>query len=332
MKVAIVILNYNGLNLLKQFIPQLIKNCLGVDFYVVDNASEDDSVNYVINQYPNVKVIINEKNFGYAGGYNISLNKINAELFICLNNDATFIDKTSINNIIEVFKKNPEIVAAQPRIINYTNRKILDYAGASGGFIDLFGYPFCRGRILSEIEDVTKYNTTREIFWASGCCFVIRKSSFNSVNGFDSSFFAHMEEIDLCWRLKNNNNSNKIVVIGNANVYHLGGATLNYNSVNKNYLNFRNSLIMLIKNLPKRLLFISLTGRFFIDFIILIVSLSTLNFKVVKGIIKAYFFVIMNLINIFRLRSNKNSNFKFYYCKSIFYNFFIRRKKFFSEI
>ena len=332
MKVAIVVLNYNGLNLLKIFIPQLIKNCLGLDFYVVDNGSDDDSVNYIINEYPNVKVIINEKNFGYAGGYNKSLNKINAELFICLNNDATFIDKKSVNNIIEVFKKNPEIVAAQPRIINYTNRKIFDYAGASGGFIDLFGYPFCRGRIFTEIEDVTKYCTTREIFWASGCCLVIRKSSFNSVNGFDSSFFAHMEEIDLCWRLKNNNNSNKIVVIGNANVYHLGGATLNYNTVNKNYLNFRNSLVMLIKNLPKKLMFVSLTGRFFTDFIILIVSLITLNFKVVKGIIKAYFFVIMNLINIFRLRSSRNSNFKFYYCKSIFYNFFFKRKKFFSEI
>ena len=278
MKVAIVVLNYNGLNLLKIFIPQLIKNCLGLDFYVVDNGSDDDSVNYIINEYPNIKVIINEKNFGYAGGYNKSLNKINAELFICLNNDATFIDKKSVNNIIEVFKKNPEIVAAQPRIINYTNRKIFDYAGASGGFIDLFGYPFCRGRIFTEIEDVTKYSTTREIFWASGCCLVIRKSSFNSVNGFDSSFFAHMEEIDLCWRLKNNNNSNKIVVIGNANVYHLGGATLNYNTVNKNYLNFRNSLVMLIKNLPKKLMFVSLTGRFFTDFIILIVSLITFYF------------------------------------------------------
>ena len=332
MKVAIVILNYNGLNLLKVFIPQLIKNCGGIDIYVVDNNSEDDSIDYINNYYPSIKIIRNEENFGYAGGYNNALGKIDTDLFICLNNDATFIEYNSLNNIIEVFKKNPNIVAAQPKIINYSNRNFYDYAGASGGFIDMFGYPFCRGRIFSEIEDVSKHNTTREVFWASGCCLVIRKSSFDSVGGFDSSFFAHMEEIDLCWRLKNKNFSNKIVVIGNSNVYHLGGGTLSYNTVNKHYLNFRNSLIMLIKNLPKKLFIFSLSGRFFIDLLIFCFSILTFKFKLTIGIIKAYLYIAINIFKIKRKTLTRKSNFKFYYCKSIVYNFFIKRKKTFSEI
>ena len=233
--------------------------------------------------------------------------------------------------VVKVFKKNSAIIAAQPRIINYSNKYLYDYAGASGGFIDLFGFPFCRGRILNHVEDSTNYQTTREVFWASGACLAIRKRSFDSVNGFDSSFFAHMEEIDLCWRLKNKDINNKIVVIGNSSVYHLGGGTLNDNSSFKYYLNFRNSIIMLVKNLPKRMLFISLFGRFLADLSILFFSILTLRFNVFVGLLKAYSYLTINIFKLKRVNVN-NEYYRFYYCKSIFYNYFLRRKKIFSKI
>ena len=331
MKVSIVVLNFNGINLLKKFIPQLIKNSNGYDIYVVDNNSSDNSISFLKTEFPEVKIIRNKKNYGYAGGYNSGLKQIDSDLFICLNNDATFLDNKSIENIVKVFEKNSSIIAAQPRIINYSNKDFYDYAGASGGFIDLFGFPFCRGRILNHIENSTNYQTTREVFWASGACLVIRKKSFESVNGFDSSFFAHMEEIDLCWRLKNKDINNKIVVIGNSSVYHLGGGTLNDNSSFKYYLNFRNSIIMLVKNLPKRMLFISLFGRFLTDLLILVFSILTLRFNVFFGLLRAYSYLTINVFKLKREKSN-NEYYKFYYCKSIFYNYLFRSKKIFSKI
>ena len=331
MKVSIVVLNYNGINLLKKFIPQLIKNSGGNDIYVIDNNSFDDSISFLETEFPEIKIIRNKDNYGYAGGYNNGLKQIDSDLFICLNNDATFLDNKSIENIIKIFKNNSDIIAAQPRIINYFNKDLYDYAGASGGFIDLFGYPFCRGRILNNLENSSSYQTTREIFWASGSCLVIRKKSFESVNGFDSSFFAHMEEIDLCWRLKNKNINNKIVVIGNSSVYHLGGGTLNNNSSFKYYLNFRNSIIMLIKNLPKRMLIVSLLGRLLIDLLILIFSILSLRFNVFFGLVKAYLYLTFNVFKVKRVKSN-NEYYRFYYCKSILYNYFLRRKKIFSKI
>ena len=332
MTYAVAILNYNGSILLRKFISKVVKNCSDAVIYLIDNNSTDSSVEFINKNYPDIIIIKLDNNYGYAKGYNEAVKYIDEDVIIFLNNDAVFLDSDSFSTIKKTFESNEMISIAQPRILDYNNQDKYEYAGASGGYLDFLGYPFCRGRILGNIEKSDKYNTTREIFWASGSCFIIRKSIFKLLNGFDEDFFCHMEEIDLCWRLKNLDSSYKIITIGKADVYHVGGGTMQYGGNRKNYLNFRNSLVMLIKNLPKKLMFVSLTGRFFIDFIILIVSLITLNFKVVKGIIKAYFFIIMNLINIFKLRSSRNSNFKFYYCKSIFYNFFFKRKKFFSEI
>ena len=332
MKTAIVIINYNGLNLIKKFMPSIITNCSNYNIYVIDNNSTDDSVNYIKNNFSNINIISNSSNLGYAGGYNEGIKKIDEDLLVFLNNDATFLDENSLSNLVKVFKENSEIKVAQPKIIDFTNQEKFEYSGAAGGFIDFFGYPFCRGRIFSNVELKNNYNTTREVFWASGTCFAVRRSTFIEHNGFDESFFAHMEEIDLCWRIKRKNIDDKIVAVGNSEVYHLGGGSLTYNSSNKYYLNFRNSIIMMIKNIPGKYFFQFLLGRLFLDFLILIFSIITLKFNLFIGIVKAYLFLLINLLKIKRVKFKNERIFKYYYCKSIIFNYLLRRKNKFSKI
>ena len=332
MKTAIVIINYNGLNLIKKFMPSIIINSSDYNIYVIDNNSTDDSVNYIKNNFSNINIISNSSNLGYAGGYNEGIKKIDEDLLIFLNNDATFLDENSLYNLVKVFKENSEIKAAQPKIIDFTNQEKFEYSGAAGGFIDFFGYPFCRGRIFSNVELKNNYNTTREVFWASGTCFAVRRSTFVEHSGFDESFFAHMEEIDLCWRIKRKNIEDKIVAVGNSEVYHLGGGSLTYNSSNKYYLNFRNSIIMMIKNIPGKYFFQFLLGRLFLDFLILIFSIITLKFNLFIGIVKAYLFLLINFLKIKRVKFKNERIFKYYYCKSIIFNYLLRRKNKFSKI
>lgn len=332
MKTAIVIINYNGLNLIKKFMPSLISNSLNYNIYVIDNNSSDDSVHYIKDNFKDIIIIKNSNNLGYAGGYNEGIKKINEELLIFLNNDATFLDENSLSNLVKVFKENPKIKVAQPKIIDFTNQENFEYSGAAGGYIDFFGYPFCRGRIFSNVELKNNYNTTREVFWASGTCFAIKRSTFIEHNGFDESFFAHMEEIDLCWRIKRKNHDDKIVAVGNSEAYHLGGGSLTYNSSNKYYFNFRNSIMMMIKNIPKRYLIQFLFGRIFFDFLILIYSIITLNFNLFQGILKAYLFVLINFLKIKRVKFENEKILKYYYCNSIIFNYLIRRKNKFSKI
>ena len=332
MKTAIVIINYNGLNLIKKFMPSIITNSSNNNIYVIDNNSNDDSVNYIKNNFSNINIINNSSNLGYAGGYNEGIKKIKEDLLIFLNNDATFLDEKSLSNLVKVFKENSEIKVAQPKIIDFTNQEKFEYSGAAGGFIDFFGYPFCRGRIFSNVDLKNNYNTTREVFWASGTCFAIRRSSFVEHDGFDESFFAHMEEIDLCWRIKRKNNNEKIVAVGNSEVYHLGGGSLAYNSSNKYYLNFRNSIIMMIKNVPGKYFFQFILGRMFLDFLILVFSIITLKFNLFTGIVKAYLFLLINILKIKRVKFQNEKVFKYYYCKSIIFNYLIRRINKFSKI
>lgn len=332
MKTAIVIINYNGLNLIKKFIPSIITNSSNCNIYVIDNNSTDDSVNYIKNNFSNINIINNSSNLGYAGGYNEGIKKIDEDLLIFLNNDATFLDENSLYNLVKVFKENSEIKVAQPKIIDFTNQEKFEYSGAAGGFIDFFGYPFCRGRIFSNVELKNNYNTTREVFWASGTCFAVRRSTFIEHNGFDESFFAHMEEIDLCWRIKRKNIDDKIVAVGNSEVHHLGGGSLTYNSSNKYYLNFRNSIIMMIKNIPGKYFFQFLLGRLFLDFLILIFSIISLKFNLFIGIVKAYLFLLINFLKIKRVKFKNERIFKYYYCKSIILDYLVRRKNKFSKI
>lgn len=247
-KVAIVILNWNGEKLLKRFLPLVVKYTSSVNNLIViaDNASNDNSVNYVKENYPTLKVIELTENYGFAEGYNQALKNIDAEYFVLLNSDVE-VTYGWLQPMIDYLDKHPDVAALQPKILSYTKKTLFEYAGASGGYIDKLGTPFCRGRILDTLEeDQGQYNSIIDIFWASGACMLIRSKDFFEAGGFDSSFFAHMEEIDLCWRLKAR--GRRIVCLPQSVVYHIGGATLEEGSAQKVYLNVRNNLLMLFKN------------------------------------------------------------------------------------
>ena len=248
LKVAIAILNWNGKNWLEKFLPSVISHSENTDIYIIDNASTDDSVAFLKLNFPQVKIIQNTENHGFAGGYNEGLKKIKADIYCLLNSDVE-VTENWLNPVVDLFQKDLNISAVQPKILDFNRKNFFEFAGAAGGFIDNLGYPYCRGRIFDEIEeDKGQYDDETEIFWASGCCLFIRSEDFWAENGFDERFFAHQEEIDLCWRLKNS--GKKIFYTGKSTVYHVGGGTLNKQSAQKTFLNMRNNLTMLVKNLP----------------------------------------------------------------------------------
>ena len=247
-RLAIAILNWNGKKWLEKFLPIVVQHSPEADIYIIDNASEDDSVTFVENNFPSVKVIQNSKNEGFAAGYNSGLKNIDAEIYCLLNSDVE-VTQNWIPPMIALFDSDQSIAAAQPKILSYHNRNFFEYAGAGGGFIDNLGFPYCRGRIFNSIEeDKGQYDDETEIFWASGCSLFIRSKDFREQGGFDERFFAHQEEIDLCWRLKNS--GKKIMYTGKSAVYHIGGGTLSNQNPEKTFLNFRNNLSMMLKNLP----------------------------------------------------------------------------------
>ena len=274
MKIAIIILNHNGKNWLEKFLPTTTKYSEIAEIIVADNSSNDDSIDFLKDQYSHIKIISNKNNYGYAGGYNKALKSINSKYYILLNSDVQ-VSKNWIEPIISLMEKNKNIAACQPKILDYKIKNRFEYAGACGGYIDVFGYPFCRGRIFEHIEeDYQQYNNKLEVFWATGACLFIRSDAFWEVDGFDEDFFAHQEEIDLCWRLKNN--GYKIMVEPKSRVYHVGGATLNTNSPYKTYLNFRNNLFMLIKNVKFSEILVIIPIRLVLD---AIAAISFLNQK-----------------------------------------------------
>ncbi|MDX1545146.1 MAG: glycosyltransferase family 2 protein, partial [Christiangramia sp.] len=247
MKVAVVILNWNGKELLKQFLPSVIQYSEKATIYVADNASTDDSVEFLKSSFPQVKIIQNSLNAGYAGGYNLALKSVEEDIHILLNSDVE-VTENWLEPIVEVFEKEPGTAAIQPKILDHKRKDRFEYAGAAGGYIDKYGYPFCRGRVFQHMEeDHGQYNDDRYIFWASGACLAVRRSAYNEVGGLDEDFFAHQEEIDLCWRLQNM--GHKIKYVSNSRIYHVGGATLQNMNPQKTFFNFRNSLFLLLKNL-----------------------------------------------------------------------------------
>ena len=248
MNLAIVILNWNGKSWLEKFLPTVIVHSPEAEIYVIDNASTDDSVHFLENNFPIIRIIINNENFGFAGGYNEGLKSVNSDIYCLLNSDVE-VTQNWIAPILSIFESDENIAAVQPKILDFNNRHYFEFAGAAGGLIDNLGYPYCRGRIFENIEeDQGQYDDTSEIFWASGCCFFVRSADFWAQKGFDSRFFAHQEEIDLCWRFKNE--GKKIYYTSESTVYHVGGGTLNKQSPQKTFLNIRNNLSMLLKNLP----------------------------------------------------------------------------------
>ena len=263
MTIGVVILNWNGLKLLKQFLPDVIKFSPEATIYVADNASTDRSVQYVQENFPEVQIIINEVNGGYAKGYNDALAKLNEDIFVLLNSDVQ-VTPHWLEPFVSIFESREEVAAVQPKILDYKDPEYFEYAGAAGGFIDRFGYPYCRGRIFESIEkDKGQYNDEIEIFWASGACLAIRKKAFYEAGALDEDYFAHQEEIDLCWRLFNL--GHKVRYTPASVVYHVGGATLNSMNPKKTFYNFRNSLFNLVKNLPSHHLIPVIFGRMILD-------------------------------------------------------------------
>jgi GT2 family glycosyltransferase len=263
-RLAVVILNFNGAHFLKQFLPNVIAYSKGMaDIIVADNASTDNSVQVLKQDFPDVQVIVNEKNYGFAGGYNEALKHIDYEFFILLNSDVE-VSLNWIAPFINLFDTDKSIAAIQPKLLDYNKKSFFEYAGAAGGFLDMYAYPLARGRIFDVCEsDNGQYNDVKEIFWATGACIAVRSAYFNAIQGFDADLFAHMEEIDLCWRLKNR--GLKIMYQPQSTVYHVGGGTLNKINPRKTYLNFRNNLIITTKNYHYPYFWLILLLRLFLD-------------------------------------------------------------------
>jgi GT2 family glycosyltransferase len=261
-KVAVVILNYNGRDFLAQFIPFLIKHTPDAELIVADNNSTDDSLD-VLSQFPSIKSIRLHENYGYAGGYNNALMQVEADYYLLLNSDIEVSDNW-LTPLVDYLDLNSNYAAAQPKLLDYYNRDRFEYAGAAGGFLDSLAYPYCKGRVFNDLErDSGQYDIPSDIMWASGAAFIIRSEIFHELGGFDETFFAHMEEIDLCWRLKSH--GYKIAFVPESKVYHVGGGTLNKTSPRKTYLNFRNGIKLLLKNLPKSELIYKLPLRVVLD-------------------------------------------------------------------
>ena len=283
-KVAVVILNYNGKSWLEQFLPNVIQYSTypNAEIVIIDNASTDSSVSYLNEFFPKIKLVINHTNTGYAGGYNEGLKKISSDYYVLLNSDVE-VTPNWIEHVMDYMLQDKLIAACQPKILSYTDRNKFEYAGAAGGFIDKYGYPFCRGRIFDTCEEDTgQYNQSGEIFWASGACLFINAKLFHEVGGFDADFFAHMEEIDLCWRLKNL--GYKISYCAKSTVYHVGGGTLHKSNPKKTYLNFRNNRKLLRKNLSTQELKTIYATRNRLDQLAALVALAKGNIEEAKAI------------------------------------------------
>jgi GT2 family glycosyltransferase len=263
-QIAVVILNWNGKAFLEQFLPSVVKcSEASAEIVVVDNASSDGSVSFLEQYYPGIRLIQNAENGGFSKGYNDGLSQIEADYYVLLNSDVEVSDGW-IEPVIAMMEADPSIGACQPKLRSFHERDKFEYAGAAGGFIDAYGYPFCRGRIFDVLEvDQGQYDDACEIFWATGACLFVRADLYHTFGGLDEDFFAHMEEIDFCWRLKNA--GYKVMFCPESTVYHVGGGSLPKSSPRKTYLNFRNNLFLLVKNLPSKRLGWVLFIRYFLD-------------------------------------------------------------------
>ncbi|NEU07119.1 glycosyltransferase family 2 protein [Flavihumibacter sp. R14] len=332
-KVAVVILNWNGKNYLEKFLPSVVASTYpNLELVLGDNASTDDSVEFVRKNYPSIRIIVTDKNFGFAGGYNHVLKQVDAEYFVLLNSD---VEVTSgwIEPVISLMESDPQIAAAQPKILSYHDKSSFEYAGAAGGFIDRYGYAFCRGRLFDALEkDSGQYDYATEVFWATGAAFFIKKTIWENSGGLDADFFAHMEEIDLCWRLKNK--GYKIMYCPNSTVYHVGGGTLSVESAFKTYLNFRNNLVMLQKNLSPGKAFRVIFIRFWLDLLSLVKFLMQGNPKNALAVSKAHFYFFGNLNR--NRKKNHFNNGRFnaagWYSGSIVWQYFGKGTKRFSDL
>ena len=268
------------------------------DIYVADNASTDSSIKYIKEFYPSIKIIKNTRNEGYAKGYNDALCAVDADIYCLLNSDVE-VTKDWLIPVLEVFKTDEKTAVVQPKLLDFKDNNKFEYAGAAGGFLDLFGYPYCRGRVFNSLEtDTAQFNDISDIFWASGACLFIRSKIYQQVGGLDEDYFAHQEEIDLCWRVQNIGFTIKYV--GTSTVFHVGGATLQKNNPQKTYLNFRNSLLNVVKNIPKKWFLFVIFSRLVLDGIAGIKFLIELRPFHTLAILKAHLSFYRNFFKIFK--------------------------------
>jgi GT2 family glycosyltransferase len=328
LKTAVVILNWNGQKLLEQFLPSVVNFSLDeATIYIADNASTDSSIKFIKEFYPSIQIIENAINGGYAKGYNDALQQIDADIYCLLNSDIE-VAENWLTPIIDLFKKEENTAIIQPKLLDFKDKTKFEYAGAAGGFIDLFGYPYCRGRVFNNLEtDNGQFNDVSEIFWASGACLFIRSKVYHQLNGFDEDYFAHQEEIDLCWRAQNE--GYKIKYVGTSTVYHVGGATLQETNPHKTFLNFRNSLLNVVKNVPKKWFLFVVFSRLFLDGIAGIKFLIELRPIHTWAIVKAHFSFYRNFNTFLKKRKKlqKKSNYNLH-TSTVWQYFFLKRKTF----
>ena len=332
--VAVVILNWNGRNFLEKFLPSvIISEYENMNLVVADNASTDDSISFLQQHYPSVKIIRNPVNEGFAKGYNTALKQVKADYYVLLNSDVE-VTKNWIGPIISLMEKDKKIAACQPKILSFGNKNKFEYAGAAGGWIDKYGYPFSRGRIFDFCEeDKGQYDEEMEIFWASGAAFFVRSSVFHESGGFDEDFFAHQEEIDLCWRMQRS--GYKIVAVPSSVVYHVGGGTLPMGNSRKVYLNFRNNLLMLSKNLSFSEKIWKIPYRIVLDNISGLQAIFKGDIKTFRSVQKAHFHFLRKKLKkkpVSFLSKKKLKNLPGVYNGSVVFEYFIQKKKTFSEI
>ncbi|QTE22964.1 glycosyltransferase family 2 protein [Polaribacter cellanae] len=331
MKTAIVILNWNGKKLLEQFLPSVVRFSSELaDIYVADNASTDASISYVKEFFPSVKIIENTVNGGYAKGYNDALQAVDVDIYCLLNSDIE-VTENWLPPILNVFKNEANTAIVQPKLLDFKDKTKFEYAGAGGGFIDLFGYPYCRGRIFNNLEvDNGQFNDTKDIFWASGACLFIRSKVYHKIEGLDEDYFAHQEEIDLCWRAQNI--GYKVKYVGKSTVYHIGGATLQEANPYKTYLNFRNSLLNIIKNVPKKWFLFVVFFRLILDGIAGLKFILELKPIHTWAILKAHLSFYKNFFKFLgkRRKLQKKQNYNLH--TSIVWQYFVLGRKKFEEL
>lgn len=324
MNVAIVILNYNGKALLEQFLPSVLEHSQQATVYLADNASTDGSVAFVKEHFSKVNLIINTQNGGYAKGYNDALKNLKEDVFVLLNSDVE-VTQGWLSPILEAFKATKNVVAIQPKILDYKNKDYFEYAGAAGGYIDALGYPYCRGRIFNTLEkDTEQFNDSRQIFWASGACIAVKKEAFIKAGGFDEDLFAHQEEIDLCWRMQQQ--AGIIQYTGSSTVYHLGGGTLGVENPKKTFYNFRNSLLVMLKNNNRSAVWLILFVRMLLDALAAWQFLLSGKPSHFIAIFKAHLSFYSLVPRFIKKRHKHTQKIAYYQIKSIVWMYFIRKK------
>lgn len=332
-RVAVVILNWNGEFFLEKFLPSVYNSTYpNIEFIVGDNASTDGSIAFVEQNFPSIKILTNSENLGFAGGYNAILERVEADYYVLLNSDVE-VTPGWIEPVIEHIENEAGMVAAQPKILAYHAKSQFEHAGAAGGYIDYYGYPFCRGRLFNDVEpDTGQYDDAKDVFWATGAALFIKSSAWKQAKGFDADFFAHMEEIDLCWRLKRMDY--RIGYVPTSTIYHVGGGTLNTSNPRKTYLNFRNNLVMLQKNLPLLTAFWVIFARLWLDLLALIKFLLEGKPRDAWAVSRSHQYFFLNVFKNAKKRTNygKAENMEAFYTKSIVWGFYVNKIRKFSQL